>query len=343
MQNKIRVSVVVCTFNGEKTIVQTLESLAKQSYPKNNYEIIVVDDGSTDNTRKLVTALPVKLIIHGVNKGISSARNSGLDLARGEIVAYIDDDCVARSDWLSKLIEPYKSKEIMAVGGIVNSSSHRTLTQDYLTCMRYGNPAELKYDNSRSLAYRFLIYFFSMYSNNSETNRSYEVREIYTANASFRTGFIKKVGGFNKELRTSEDSMLCTRLSSVYTNKKIICNPMAIVTTTYTNSLVVLVQKTYFRSEDVFKKYLLEKKIPPIFPFPLAIITITTIVAYFSLPLAFLTITLLPPIFYSWWVVRSLTNKHLKYMLFSYIQFFIEAVSLVGFITAFSKLKFKHE
>src|SRR5262249_26511474 len=71
-----RVSVVVCTYNGGRTLDQCLRSLLDLDYP--DYEVIVVDDGSTDNTRDIVSRFPGIRVIHQENCGLSAARNTGL-------------------------------------------------------------------------------------------------------------------------------------------------------------------------------------------------------------------------------------------------------------------------
>src|SRR2546425_5423056 len=84
-----RISVVVCSFNGASTIRDTLNGLRKLDYP--DYEIIVVDDGSTDSTPQIASEYHVKLI-STENMGLSHARNAGIQAATGEMEAFIDDD-----------------------------------------------------------------------------------------------------------------------------------------------------------------------------------------------------------------------------------------------------------
>src|SRR5205085_2872564 len=97
-----RVSVVVCTYNGGRTLAQCLASLKVLDYP--DYEVIVVDDGSTDDTRQILARFPGVRAIHQPNRGLSVARNVGLHLATGAIVAYTDSDCFADADWLTHLV-----------------------------------------------------------------------------------------------------------------------------------------------------------------------------------------------------------------------------------------------
>ena len=97
------VSIIVCSYNGAKTLADCLESLGKIDYP--NYEIILVDDGSTDNTRRdRRRSFPNVRYIHQTNHGLSHARNTGAAAAKGEIFAYTDSDCMADPDWLYYLI-----------------------------------------------------------------------------------------------------------------------------------------------------------------------------------------------------------------------------------------------
>ena len=92
-----RISVVCCSYNGSRFIGDCLEALAVQDYP--DYEVIVIDDGSTDDTAGIAARYDVRLISQE-NKGLSAARNEGMRLATGQITAYIDDDAYPDPDWL---------------------------------------------------------------------------------------------------------------------------------------------------------------------------------------------------------------------------------------------------
>jgi O-antigen biosynthesis protein len=95
-----RVSVVVCAYQAEATIEECLRSLAELEYPA--YEVLVVDDGSTDATAEIARRFPVRLLSRD-RLGLSGARNVGLEHSEGEIVAYIDADAQADPDWLTYL------------------------------------------------------------------------------------------------------------------------------------------------------------------------------------------------------------------------------------------------
>jgi glycosyltransferase involved in cell wall biosynthesis len=109
------VSVIVCSYNGAKTLAACLDSLGKLNYP--DYEVILVDDGSTDDTAYIASQFPKVHYLHQTNHGLSYARNAGAAAARGEIVVYTDSDCMADVDWLYYLIGTLTSGDYAGVGG----------------------------------------------------------------------------------------------------------------------------------------------------------------------------------------------------------------------------------
>jgi len=115
LESSPKVSVVVCSYNGGRTLAQCLQSLAKLDYP--DYEVIVVDDGSTDDTGQILDRFPEVRAIRQSNEGLSAARNVGLQQASGSIVAYTDSDCFVDPDWLTLLVDQLQRTGAAAVGG----------------------------------------------------------------------------------------------------------------------------------------------------------------------------------------------------------------------------------
>ncbi len=110
-----KISVVVCSYNGERTIGECLAHLERLSY--SSYEIIVIDDGSTDSTADIAAESPGVRLFRYPNGGLSRARNRGLHVATGEIVAYIDDDAYPDPHWLTYLASAFRSTTHAAIGG----------------------------------------------------------------------------------------------------------------------------------------------------------------------------------------------------------------------------------
>lgn len=181
------VSVIVPVYNGADTIGACLKSLLSQNYPTDAYEVIVVENGSTDDTTRIVEEYPVRLF-HSDKRGPAAARNFGLTRSEAEIVAFTDADCIADRNWLSELVKPYADPKIGGVGGAILAHNHpdRTIVEMF------------------SEEHSPLVNFVS--------GEGEFLPHLYTANASYRRGLLGKVGGFNPKLITAEDVDLAWRL-----------------------------------------------------------------------------------------------------------------------------------
>jgi O-antigen biosynthesis protein len=93
-----KASLVICSYNGASTVESCLRSMERLKYP--DYEIIFVDDGSTDHTQEILKQFPSVINIRQTNHGLSYARNIGMNAATGDVVVYTDSDCEADEDWL---------------------------------------------------------------------------------------------------------------------------------------------------------------------------------------------------------------------------------------------------
>lgn len=110
------ISVIVPMYNSQKTIALTIDSVLNSDC--NDYEIIIVDDGSVDRSVEIASEYPVQLIKLDRNGGPAKARNIGASRAKGDLLFFVDSDVVLRPDTLSKLAETIESEDIHAVVGI---------------------------------------------------------------------------------------------------------------------------------------------------------------------------------------------------------------------------------
>lgn len=108
------VSIIIPAYNSAATLPECLEACLAQDYAE--FEIIVVDDGSTDDTAAAAGKFTEAEVLRQVNQGPAAARNHGARVANGEILAYTDADCIPRPDWLSRLVEGF-TESVVAVGG----------------------------------------------------------------------------------------------------------------------------------------------------------------------------------------------------------------------------------
>lgn len=136
------VSIVVPVYNRADLLARCLATLCQQSYPQACYEIVVVDDGSTDDSAMVAQAIgetwPGALtVIRQANGGPSSARNAGIYASQSQLVAFTDSDCVAASDWLVALVRTLTTTQADGVGGPIANELPRSWVARYLIAARF--------------------------------------------------------------------------------------------------------------------------------------------------------------------------------------------------------------
>jgi len=179
-----RVSVVVCSYNGARVIRDCLEGLSKLKYP--DCEVIVVDDGSTDATGSIAAQYLCR-VIRTENRGLSSARNTGLKEATGEIVAYIDDDAWPDPHLLHYLVETFQSTDHAGVGGPNLPPAGDGPIADCVANAP-GGPVHVLLDDQVA-------------------------EHIPGCNMAFRKSCLEAIGGFDPQFRTAGDDVdVCWRL-----------------------------------------------------------------------------------------------------------------------------------
>ena len=195
-----KVSVIVCSYNGGQTLEACLRSLKKVNYP--DYEVVLVDDGSTDNTKEIVSHHPWVNAIHQPNMGLSVARNVGAAHATGEILAYTDSDCMADPDWLYYLVGTLLSGNYAGVGG-PNISPPAQNWQQACVAAAPGGPSHVLLTDVVA-------------------------EHIPGCNMAFHRWAFDKIGGFDPEYRKAGDDVdFCWRLQQE--GEVIAFSPSAIV------------------------------------------------------------------------------------------------------------------
>ncbi len=185
---ELPISVVVPVYNRGKTIRATIEQLLHQSLPP--AEIIVVDDGSTDETAEVLESFGgwIRVLTRN-NEGPASARNAGVRASTGALIAFTDSDCVPDEDWLREMVKGFYSPAIAGVGGKVCAAS-AGLVGEYIDLNGWMNP-----------------------------QRAVDGTVLYlvTANACFRSDLLFQVNLFDERFRNAggEDTELSVRLRSI--------------------------------------------------------------------------------------------------------------------------------
>lgn len=156
------ISVVVTVYNREDTIGLCLEALLKQDYPREKFEIIVVDNNSADKTPELAKRYPVRFYTEK-RRGHSFALNEGVKRAKGEIIAFIDSDAVAAGDWLRNLIQGFDDPSIGGFAGKILPYEAKNFIQrfqqdEYYNQERYFREFYLPFAVGTNAAYKHEVF-----------------------------------------------------------------------------------------------------------------------------------------------------------------------------------------
>jgi glycosyltransferase involved in cell wall biosynthesis len=137
-----KVTVIICTHNRSKKLLDTLIALENQTISKDEFELIVVDDGSTDDTPEILnkfkqnSSINVR-IYNQKDSGLAVSRNNALQYAKGTIIAMTDDDCVPDKNWLKAVLPYFNDKEVVGVNGYVYSANQKTTYFDGAPVTKY--------------------------------------------------------------------------------------------------------------------------------------------------------------------------------------------------------------
>jgi len=179
------ISVVVPARNAGQTIGACLQSLLTQSEPRERYEVTVVDDGSTDDTRQVAQRYAVTLLDQP-HEGPAAARNRGVAASQGEVVLFTDADCVPAPDWIEEMARPFQEQDVVGVKGAYRTRQRGVMPR-FVQCEyeeRYERMAKLKqidFIDTYSAGYRRQIFlaeggFDTAYPNASVEDQEFSFR-----------------------------------------------------------------------------------------------------------------------------------------------------------------------
>jgi glycosyltransferase involved in cell wall biosynthesis len=197
----MEISVVVPARNAASTIEECLLGLRQQSLPRDRYEVIVVDDGSTDETASIVEKHDVTMV-RQAQQGAASARNEGVAVAQGELLLFTDADCEPTPKWIEEMVRPFEDAAVVGVKGVYRTRQ-KGLVARFVQC-EYEERYEL-------MARREWIDFIDTYS------------------GGYRRGVFLAHGGFDRRFPNAsvEDQELSFRLAEG--GHRMVFNPQAVV------------------------------------------------------------------------------------------------------------------
>ena len=190
------VSIVVATYNRCEGLRQLLVALAEQTYPADRFEVVVVDDGSTDDTLELLQTIVVPYALHHVsqsNGGPAVARNRGVEHARGSLILFLDDDVRPIPDLVAVHVAAQGEASDLVVTGPMSAPP-----------LDWPQPAWDRWDAAQ---------LHKQYQAMLAGEFACGQRQFFTANASLRRRMFQNAGGFDPAFKRAEDVELAWRMS----------------------------------------------------------------------------------------------------------------------------------
>ncbi len=194
----MKVSVVIPSFNRGEKLIDTIESIEKNDFLKKDFEVIIVNDCSTDNTAEVIKKIVkkytnVKTITNKKNSGPAVSRNNGIKNTSGELVFFTDDDCIVPSNWIKKYFEFFKeNKEVYCAGGILEGKNKNIVS------------------SLEKLKDKILGIYYT-----KEKIGNKEIKTGFTNNCVYRRSAFKEVGYFQENFKVpaGEDLEFCQRVA----------------------------------------------------------------------------------------------------------------------------------
>ncbi len=332
-EQKYSVSVVVCTHNGARTLDACCVSLENQTLNKGSYEVIIVNDASTDSTAEILSKHNVKIITNNSNKGLSVSRNIGIQNAQAQIIAFTDDDCVVSSDWLEKIVKGFEDIHVKGLGGnILMGNKENTLLAKYIELNNPLQPLEMSLAKSNNILYRFYLYLLGTLGYTTSSNGKRQVFSLVGANMSFRRSVLEKLNYFDPLFTFGGDEEdLCKRFYMKQSEGILMFDPDIEVKHNYN-----LETKAFFKryigygsgNARLFYKH--KNHNLTLYPFPILILLLLLITLINNWFIFILVIA--PLLFYFKWIIKAIIGKSTIYLKFAYIQLATEFAINLGLL-----------
>lgn len=330
-------TVVIASLNGARGVDRCLRALAAQSI-RPRLEILVIDDGSTDDTVSVARAHGVTVLSHPSNLGIAAARNTGLNAASADVVAFLDDDCEPEPEWARQLLSGYTADDVAGVSGPIIPRTPPGYLGGFLARNNPLAPLEIELTESYSLPYRFCLYLRRQWTAEPRTGP----RDVYSfagANMSFRRKALFEAGQFDERFRFGAEELdMCMRVAQSLPGTRLVMVPGARVVHHFKPQLRDTLRRS--RSYGIGSARLHRKwpALPPtIFPNPVLILALLAAAAW--LPALAIAAGLAPLLLYPRGCRTAIREHQPAALLDAYVRLAQEVCEDLGIAAGFWKFR----
>lgn len=322
-------SVIVCSHNGSRQLPRVLESLAQQTAGSDNWELIVVDDGSQDATAEVAEGRGARVVRLRPNRGLAAARNAGVSAARAPIVAFTDDDCEVDLRWVEALLGAFQADHVDGVGGRVIPAPASSFNTRYVARRNPLSPLGSEFLGSSRLLPRLGRYLLSAVRGATPLAAGDELYSVVGANMAFRRELILRLGGFDEAFRFGgEEEDLCRRANAIGARLRYV--PDAVVVHRFEADLMDTFRRSRAYGRGNARLAVKHSDVRLIlFPFPFVVLGLFGLACLRRSRIAPGAV-LAPLLTYPRWIFDVAACRALEPLAYPYVQMMQELATMVG-------------
>jgi glycosyltransferase involved in cell wall biosynthesis len=322
-------TVLIATFNGSRTLGLALDAIEEQ-VTEYTYEILVVNDGSTDSTAEIAQRPGVRLITLDTNQGHGHALNVGLADARGQFIAMMDDDCVPPTQWIQQLGVAWSTvgPEVSMIGGLVEPFETDTFNRRYVEFRRPLRHQEAVVNETAGFWTRLLYQF-------SPPRVRLEPHAVYFtvgANMSIRVDTARQAEGFTEVRGAGEEEWLARALRARFGPDTVQLFPNIVMRHNFDPSLRDTLRRSRSYGRTNGSDWIKDHDIPSISPLlPCATLT-AALIALVSPVSSLVVLALSPYVLYRRWYGWFKSGGVRESIVYPYVQASEDFANSVGFV-----------
>jgi GT2 family glycosyltransferase len=325
-------SVVVCSHNGALTLAGTLQNLERQSLDRDRYEVILVDDGSTDATAEIGRSHGASVVSLSRRRGVAAARNAGVEAAAAEAIAFTDDDCEPDHGWLAAVADCLSDPAVDGVGGHVVPICASGFLLRYLRTRSPLAPLRAELLSSSDPRYRLRLYLRGVASNGPGPPPGAPLYSVVGANMALRRRLVVELGGFDEAFELGGDEQdLCLRAHLRPQGAVFRYEPRAVVAHVFRPSFRDTLRRARAYGLGHARTALKHRHVHVIlYPFPLLTATALALASLYRRGHPALASMLVPLLAYLRWPRTAWRTRSVEPLAYPYLQLAEEVATMFG-------------
>ena len=328
MSSTPELSVLICSRNGATSLPATIAALHSQTLPRSRFEVIVVDDGSTDSTAAVADGLGARVVRLPGERGLAAARNAGVRAAAADVIAFTDDDCAPEPGWCRALTHALADPAVDGVGGKVVPVCARPFLGGYLLAHNPLAPLPAELLDTDSVFHRLRRYLRTIILGDPELAAGTPLYSPVGANMALRRELLYDLGGFDENLRFGmEEEELCLRAHARPQRTLLRYEPRAVVRHHFRPDLRDGLRRSHAYGRGHALAGATHDRLRPIV-YPVPVLEVAALAMAFSRRRPLLALA--PPLAYGRWMTMAWRSRSAAPVAYACLQLSEEVATMLG-------------